>query len=503
MNDVDVDVDVDAVARKLVATRDLPAADGSRFFGAGDRARKLEQLRRPADWDRRLVIVTGERGSGKTHLLRATACRLDARVKVARIDAAAAKDPHALLRSVAQGYGLVAPRDAAADLVLTTIADHVRVQAELDRVSLIMVDDAHALESRAAEALLDLVERCGDQGQKLALFAEPAFVQVLERIYRKRGQTHDWHEVKLTPLAASEVPAYLRFRLAATGWERPLPFSARQIRDMARAARGLPGEINQLARTRLSKARRFRSLGDFPPLHRATAAAIVVLVLGAWLLWPASDQVARETLAIDLPSAPGQAPETGTAQALAAVPVATAAGEEVGPITLNTAGAAGGMGEPAGPAVAVATPAAVTPAASPEPPPAAAVSSPPAMRSPAQSQPAQPQSAPATATQPARAAQTPRGTSWVMAQPGHRYTLQLLGAANRDGVDAFLRRQPNPQSFAVIELSRNGTPWYVVIYGDYGNRAAAESASRSLPSSIGRVDPWIRSFGALQQEIRR
>jgi len=90
---------------------------------------------------------------------------------------------------------------------------------------------------------------------------------------------------------------------------------------------------------------------------------------------------------------------------------------------------------------------------------------------------------------------------WIRQQPGNHFTLQLFATSSRDKRDQFVAQQTNPERFATFETRRNGVAWYAVIYGNFATRAEANAATASLPSAVGRVEPWIRTFASVQATI--
>ena len=90
---------------------------------------------------------------------------------------------------------------------------------------------------------------------------------------------------------------------------------------------------------------------------------------------------------------------------------------------------------------------------------------------------------------------------WLRQQPAKNFTLQLFATANRAKRDEFIRQQDQGERFATFEMKRDGTLWYAVTYGSYATRAEATAAAASLPPSVGRVEPWIRTFGSVQAII--
>lgn len=138
---------------------------------------------------------------------------------------------------------------------------------------------------------------------------------------------------------------------------------------------------------------------------------------------------------------------------------------------------------PAEPAVPAAESASVAPA-EPGPPP---VSSDPVTRAP-----------PAI---PLAAAADERDNRWVSQQDPARLTLQLIGSSDRAAITHYLREHALEKEGAYYITSRAGRPWYVVVYGNYGDLNEARAALGRLSPVLRGASPWIRPFADIQQQI--
>jgi DamX protein len=58
-----------------------------------------------------------------------------------------------------------------------------------------------------------------------------------------------------------------------------------------------------------------------------------------------------------------------------------------------------------------------------------------------------------------------------------------------------------PQGY--FETLFTGQPWFVAVYGNFGGRSAATQAIRELPGSLRSLQPWVRSMGDIQADIRQ
>lgn len=109
------------------------------------------------------------------------------------------------------------------------------------------------------------------------------------------------------------------------------------------------------------------------------------------------------------------------------------------------------------------------------------------------------QAAPAPAAQPAVAGF--RDAAWLWAQnPGH-YTVQLVGASTEEAVRAHLRGYDVSGNIALIATRRDGKPWFVLFWGDFADRPAAERAVVALPAPLKRVAPWIRPYADVHADL--
>src|SRR3569623_126416 len=94
-----------------------------------------------------------------------------------------------------------------------------------------------------------------------------------------------------------------------------------------------------------------------------------------------------------------------------------------------------------------------------------------------------------------------RNNAWVTAQDAQRYTLQLVGSSDRSAALRYIRDRGITNDAAYYATSRDGQPWYVVIYGNYADRDAAQAALLHLPPTLRAASPWIRQFGDIQTHL--
>jgi DamX protein len=495
-----------ATLESLGLTMD-PFGEPDAFFDQGDRGRLLEELRHLSRWPRRLLVITGERGVGKSTLYRALSSGLDPGVKAARINANLTSDTREVLAGIIHGFGMAAPANADHQLLIELIALHVREQIDAKRDCLVMVDDAHLLELRALEQLLKLAKPGGEDGLRMAFFAEPYFVQSLDKASKRSLAAQNWHEIRLTPLTDDEARRYVAFRIRRAGEKsglqsRPL-FSQNELSVIVGGSGGLPGRIDELASAiltgelKINDGRRW-----LPRMHRALVVLLLIAVGMGWLIFEGAST--GPTLPDAAPVASNAQPPAPAAEATREIALPAKPTNQVGmPTTAAVDPAAPEMAPPmvSGSAPDRAEeqpkdlPASMAEPERPAPPQMAT-------KAPESEKPKEKLVARAEPSPPPNAAVgKPRTTQWLRQQPGKYFTLQLFATASRDKRDEFIRRQDHAERFAAFETRRDGTLWYVVAYGSYSTRAEATAAAAALPSSVGRVQPWIRSFASVQASL--
>jgi len=537
------------------------------FFDRGDRRTHLEQLRHLSQWSRRVLLVTGPRGVGKSTLYRQLSATLEPRAKAARINGSLVQGNLDVLTAMVQGFGLAAPADAGGRVLQELVGDHARDQERADRFCVSLIDDAEMLEPKALEGLMELVAA---SPLRLVLFGEVRLVPAIERLAEGRGV--GWHEIRLTGFSGDDVRAYLEWRLRQQGYEEPMPFTEAQVREIGRLSEGLPGRIDQMSNVLLARiqsaghgpdGRRFPAL---PQGHRGLLALLVAVLGLAYLLWPSPDgpevaegpEMVVEPVAQPprseepLPREPAAETAGRSAVDSAADAAGGAASGAAGSATDVTAAPAGSSDPETGdsattgagattatdgaqraePTATTGRPAAESPAiAQPRPegaaPPAGGTATrPPGAAGSSDAAPSTAASEDGRATEPSAGAATAeaapagqgpaaeaadavaatptgaRDAAWILQQPADAFTLQLVSFSTADRADEYLRAQPEPADFARFRLQRDGRILHVVVYGRFDSRAAAAEASRSLPESVGRVEPWIRTFGQIQEGVR-
>jgi len=277
------------------------------FFEQADRKTHLEQLRHLSQWSRRVLVVTGPPGMGKSVLYRQLSTSLEPRCKAARIHGSLVNASREVLVAVAQGFGIAAPADANGQLLCSLIESHVDEQSEAERICVVMVDDADELEPKAVVDLLTLAQGCSLQ---LVLFGQVRLVPAIERVTGRLSL--GWHELRLTGFSEQQTRAYLEWRFQQARYRGRLPFTESQVKEIHRLSDGLPGKINQMANVMLVKLESGdigKSTSMFPPVHRALLALLLVVIGLLYMLWQQEEELDHALVLAQQEERPSPAPE--------------------------------------------------------------------------------------------------------------------------------------------------------------------------------------------------
>ncbi|MFQ2444094.1 SPOR domain-containing protein [Aeromonas caviae] len=101
----------------------------------------------------------------------------------------------------------------------------------------------------------------------------------------------------------------------------------------------------------------------------------------------------------------------------------------------------------------------------------------------------------------AKVALTPVAT--LNKKPKNHYSIQLMGASNTKAVDSFVAEHGLAGKVWVYKTRFRGSPWYVVVQGDYASSAQAKAAIRKLSPALLKGQPWPKSFVQIQKELKQ
>jgi len=482
------------------------------LFSGGMRRASLDQLQLLSRESGDIIALIGADGCGKSILADFYARRSERDQIVASTRASMLTSPAQLLQEMFKAFVLDFPPQASLNELRARLLAYFKAVQEKSRNVVLIVDDAHELGDDAFSLLakLALVDN-PDNTFHLILVGQSALLDMLDYTCPQQHGHNQFTSIRLPEFSLDETRNYLRYRLNAVGFSeqdpaRPLPFSNRQVEKIHKLSGGVPGQINEIASAMLLAHGSGLSAWleplqklTIPPKYAYAAGGLSIVLLLAFLVGGGDEapEVAQRQIVVPVPVR-----EIGDAVAVdespaqsASSPFADAATPDAGlepavePAAITPEPVIAAVGDDDGlsappastPSIAEPVPSISEPEATTTPSPAASVASSPA---------------PALPAVAASAGQTQQ----VLDLPGNRYTVQLLGAASRANVEAFVQRNADAPLYW-FESENQGRAWYVVIHGSYASRAAAQTAANALIGELGSLQPWIRSLAAVHRDI--
>lgn len=443
-----------------------PGANGANFFAGGGRQALLESLIQKASHGGSLLAVYGALGSGKSTLAQALDRDLCKDAVTVVVQATLFMSPVSFLEVIIESLQLDtrAEDDKATLDKIAACSNDLALDA---RSLVLIIDDAHELSSEVYQLLSRLMRRSAGAGLALVLFGEPQLASLLERSLTPASLSH-LASFNLPPFSSEDSIEYTRFKLAAAGFNKPLPLTGGELGALHNTAAGNPGALNAQLRTALIRATTLDDEVKFRPASILAlgsnywiAASALVLVLVIVLLFQGEDanpeamqgERMQIPLAVQQREAPQQQRSLETAQDQDAVPE-----------------------------------------------PQSTDSMPVRPRPPA------PRPAPAVPESTSVASNTGQSPSvfeqTLLGYNPSGYTVQIMGSRSVEKTRQFLSGQPGLAASGYFETRFQEQPWYVVVSGHYAEREQAQAAIAALPAAVRELQPWVRSVADIQSSIR-
>ncbi|HHX34781.1 MAG TPA: AAA family ATPase [Gammaproteobacteria bacterium] len=488
-------------------------ARGSSFkFFAAKRRPVLVELHHLARYSKLMLVVTGPVGSGKTVLRQALVASSKEQIKNIVITATAKADAASMLQQVSAALDLP-------DSDIAGVLRHIEQMLVVGQEVHLIVDNAERLEESALLFLQRIAQGVNDACARVFVFSDSSICPLLEKV-ADNADLH--HVIALQPWEQEEVTEYIEQRLVAAGQSLEV-FSEQQLVDIYTQSQGWPGQVNSVAKSLLmaqinTKNTEVKSRVQIPYKH---LAVLVVLGIALLLVWfaqapetapdkhalPAAveeaDQLPTEVTAnqsnrleldLSLQHTPEPVLRAPLAQAVNIDDEDTAV--ELSEQTIDLA-----QERTPNPVVSAPVPISTPPAEVIK----ETVVQPVALAEKKRVEPvraAQPAAKAAGVTKPAPtvSAGSAGHSQWYKQQASARYTLQVLGTRSETTAQSFV--QQNTAQYHYFRKEHQGQALFVVTYGNFSDRAAAQAAISNLPEKIRKDKPWPRTMLSIQQELR-
>lgn len=208
------------------------------------------------------IVLLGEVGIGKTTHLRMLLrrgyqqfnfCTLRAKANItfAEIEQRI-KERWRLPQSIEDD---VEQQDTNGDEYLST-NEHIKKYIEDNKQPVLIIDDAHRLQSNVLDELLKLKHHVGLQSTHamgLVLASEPAIQSQLAELEQTNPAATQIYQINVRSFDASQCEAYVQYRMSKAGAGNEVLLNSEKITELYTKSKGLPKLINKLAREEISK----------------------------------------------------------------------------------------------------------------------------------------------------------------------------------------------------------------------------------------------------------
>ncbi|NNL43667.1 MAG: hypothetical protein HKO79_14365, partial [Desulfobacterales bacterium] len=455
-----------------------PEVDPTFYYAFPSFVQRLNVLRRLIQGRDFLILVIGEKGSGKTALLNQFLISDKGNWRTCRIRA------HSKAISGSQP-------------ALDNLNEHPAFILPDDELPIVMFDDAHELTEIELQYLLkDALAPGGSRKLKrLILFSDSSINATLANLSAPFTRETVVNKVHMPPLKEPETYDYLFHRLKISGLTEKNPFKSSDIKSIHKAAGGLPGKINERAHTLLanrfsgekSTSQSIRLSGFFKKSFLLIAGFLAVLSLGIFLFFFQEKKSTNSSVNFPGPKFQVSSHLKKTAKkpqdfAASASPVVSSDSSE------KAAQLSGKPKDKFNQTVS-----AVPVKSKGEPGKKKIKSSGPDYKKKKEEK---------AVPKKIKKGKKINRENWLLSQNPSFYTIQLIGLQNEKSIHKFVKKYKLFYRVAYYKTLYHKKDWYPLLYGVYPTRKEALSAIKKLPQELGELSPWIRSFSSIQQIIK-
>lgn len=224
--------------------------DSSLFYtgGTDGRGAMLEALSYAIQTGEGILKVVGEVGSGKTMLCRMLVTKLPASIQIVYI-ANPSISKEQVLYIIAHELSLGVSEDTSRLLVMQKLQEYLIQRHATGGSVLVIIEEAQSMPIETLEELRLFVNLETHEAKlmQLVLFGQPELDKNLEQNSIRQLRERITHSFYLKPLSVEDTAEYIKFRLTSAGCPDSNVFSAKSIKILAGASKGLTRRINIIA----------------------------------------------------------------------------------------------------------------------------------------------------------------------------------------------------------------------------------------------------------------
>jgi len=238
--------------------RENPFSDtpDTRFtFHAKNQSEALFKIQTTLDQGLGFTMLTGEVGSGKTHLSRLLVKQIQSQADAALL-LFPGLESHDLFGAIAEEFGLEVPPNATLKTLLDQLTDFFIANAAKGRRSVLIVDEAHNVSINALESIRQLsnIEQDAVKLLHIVLVGQPELLERLKAPQARQINQRIGARLELQNFLHNEVPRYVKHRIELAGGTNYVQFSEGACASIFQLSDGLPRLIHLQCRLALEYA---------------------------------------------------------------------------------------------------------------------------------------------------------------------------------------------------------------------------------------------------------
>ena len=471
------------------------------FFETENRKDVISKVAHLIDYTHLVLFIQGAEGVGKTSVARQCATLADNNWRTSFVSAKNCTTENDFLETLVADFDLKIYSEPEDDISINTIVEQIDGVRHGDEIAVLIIDDVEFLHSSLIPVLAKLISQTEDSTSLLRLIVVGQLLpENIVNIIPREDEQASLKYLPILPFTLEETRDYIDFRLTSLGLEKHPLFDDEHIRQIHMNSSGIPKKINMLSDQLLGELASINVDPFFRPQSAKTnknfttvaivlVAAIVstIIILGM----PDNQENAEDANLIPL-----QIPKESLNQSPVTVQANNEKREPVSsPTSASVEGADGQTQTPSALAAEVTNNAEST------------LDELLIKEDTAPTFKETPQESTLAKTA-SEITSTNNNThtnelNWLNQQNASHYTIQLLGTSKESAARQFIHKHDLENGAKVIKTIRENKDWYIVIYQSYPTASSAKSARTILPSNLHSLNPWIRTFQSVKNNLPR
>ncbi len=221
------------------------------FFEGAQRKHNVETLCHMASFADMVLFLTGDKGSGKTKLLKKLQTSEIDGLNVIYLDCEKMVQEGQgrstyIIEACLNSLGTKKEGSDLKSLLNQLLKECHRLVASTGERTLLAFDNSDRLPRKELQEYCAFCKELPPESAIVMLFAGSSLITQVSKLGSNLDKGGWWHQIQLKPLSEEEVLSYLEQALTLSGFEGKLELTDLQIQQLVELGKGLPGRINKL-----------------------------------------------------------------------------------------------------------------------------------------------------------------------------------------------------------------------------------------------------------------